>query len=44
MAKKKKRETTTHPSNKKKRPNKYESKLAITGTLDDVLRASVPKK
>jgi hypothetical protein len=29
---------------KKKRTNKYENKLAIKGTLDDVLRASVPKK
>jgi hypothetical protein len=26
-----------------KRPAKYERKLAINGTLDDVLRASVPK-
>jgi dsDNA-binding SOS-regulon protein len=29
---------------KKKRANKYETKLAITGTLDEVLKASVPKK
>lgn len=26
----------------KKRANKYDKKLAIKGTLDDVLRASVP--
>ncbi len=29
---------------KKKRARSYESKLAIKGTLDDVLNASVPKK
>lgn len=27
---------------KKKRAKKYEKKLAINGTLDDVLRASIP--
>lgn len=27
----------------KKRKSKYEKKLAITGTLDGVLKASVPK-
>ncbi len=28
----------------KKRPKKYESKLSIDGTLDDVLKVSVNKK
>lgn len=27
-----------------KRANKYEAKLAIVGTLDQVLKVSVPKK
>ncbi|WP_420321232.1 hypothetical protein [Flagellimonas sp.] len=29
---------------KKQRANKYEKKLKIEGTLDDVLKVSVPKK
>lgn len=30
--------------NSKKRADKYDSKLAIIGTLDDVLKVSIPKK
>lgn len=29
---------------KKKRANKYEAKLAVKSTLDQVLKASIPKK
>ncbi|WP_461443956.1 hypothetical protein [Maribacter sp.] len=37
----KKKEIT---QNKKERSKKYEEKLKINTTLDDVLKASVPKK
>ena len=32
------------PDKKKKNKSKYDTTLAIKGTLDDVLKASIPEK
>ena len=42
MAKKAKKKAAKKAA--KKRASKYEGKLAIIGTLDDVLKVSIPKK
>ncbi|MEO8760149.1 MAG: hypothetical protein ABI388_03475 [Bacteroidia bacterium] len=42
MAKKAAKKTTKKPA--KKRASKYDGKLAIIGTLDEVLKVSIPKK
>jgi hypothetical protein len=43
MAKKKPSKKSTKKNPTKNRADKYESKLKIVGTLDQVLKVSVPK-
>jgi dsDNA-binding SOS-regulon protein len=44
MAKKASKKKSAKKRTSKKRADKYDSKLAIIGTLDEVLKVSIPKK